>query len=803
MTSIVLAAIAAALRLPAALGLTAQPPSISDVLPVRPTTIGVVRSPARDAVLPLSATSPAEVGASAARAAGALRIGDALVALPGVSAVGQGSSVSDDLYLSLRGFKPSESLTLLDGHPIGPLGVSPDAMGAFDYQNAPLFALQRATVMFGAGPADGAAYDALAGSVELQTLAPTTTPVLDLAQAGGSQGRASSFAAATGAAGALRYAFAAGVQGTSGNFSPQTITQTGLRGTDFTRATLHALTYPVSANSLLRNALGSVQIPLGRATSIALTAYDATSWADKTGVDDNDDYPYAFELYQANQNVGGSLTAGGAHCAATRVPVIDDAHPDPARPDCITPAAFAAGASGPAGGGPGAYQTMREADEAMRVMTSAGTQTIVFDGFVDAETTDLVRPASFVQGDADATSTHIKTTGFAAHDLFAIGSTTIDAGVSSLQQIAQTTRLGEENAFVDTHVALARRLDIDANLLVKHLDAFGQSAIDPRLTFSYRPTSRDAFRLRLGAASEEPAATARGGTTTLTSAGDLDPGNCSTFTIGSAPNARVTSERGSDAELAFGHHVGRVDLSASAYVTSVRGQIFGAGAPLGTLLGFSVTSPGLAAFYDRVRSICPGAYAGATDTQIFNALAVTEPINAARALTRGVELRGATPLGRALTIAFTYTIDSARRFDLPASVLALPANWTIVDGGQVAGVPVHQASLTLAHVSDHGITATLSAFYVGPNNNLNLPGYADADVSVGSPIGRGRRLDVAVNNAFDSHADTYGRVGLGLFQPENPFGTDGSALAQATERYGLAPTRITLTITQRVGPSSP
>ncbi len=173
---------------------------------------------------------------------------------------------------------------------------------------------------------------------------------------------------------------------------------------------------------------------------------------------------------------------------------------------------------------------------------------------------------------------------------------------------------------------------------------------------------------------------------------------------------------------------------------------------------------------------------------------MSEAVNAARALGRGVELRGQVRLLRALTLDATYTIDSMRRFDLPVSVLAVPTNATIVDGGQVAGIPVHQASVTIAHANARGLAGEFAAYYEGPNNNLNLPGYAFANVALHAPVFRTMRLDLAVDNVFDSHADTYGRVGLGLFQPENPFGPDTNALEQATERYGLSPTTIRLTI---------
>jgi hypothetical protein len=660
-------------------------------------------------------------------------------------------------------------------------------------------------VTYGSGPSGTYAYDALVGSVNLETLEPTRRVATSLSQTAGSQARSSSVVTSTGTAGAIAYALAYGVQGTSGNFAPQTIAQTGLRGSDLTSPTLAALTYPVSANAVLRNSLATIRAPLGSATFVAFTSFVATSWVDKTGVDDNDFYPYAFELAQAQQNLGGALTPGGDRCAPALVPVIDDAHPSAAHPACVTPSAFAAAAAGPAGGGPGTYQAIRQTDDALRAVTSAGPHTIALEAFVDHDATDLVRPASFVQAVADDTTTETVTGGFSARDTVEAGATAFTAGVSSVDQrlhvdTAPDTNLGESNAFVSARGAPAAHVTASATAMIKHFSALAQTVVDPQLVVAYQPTSADTVRALAGAATFEPSAAARGGATVLASAGDVDPGNCRTFTIGSAPNGDVTSERASDLELSYAHQFGAAaTFAATAYATSVRGQIFGAGTPLGALTGYTVGTPGLESFYDRVRSICPGTYGAATDAQIFAALAVEQPLNAARALSRGIELTGSVHVARLATIAATYTIDSTRRFDLPDAVLAVPANATIVDGGQVAGIPVHQASLTFAQTSARGVSGSFSTYFQGPNNPLNLPGYAYADVAVHAPLGRGLRLDLSVTNVFDSHADIYGRVGLGLFQPENHFGTDGNALQQATERYGLAPAAIAVTLTQLVG----
>ena len=52
-----------------------------------------------------------------------LRVADQLRSIPGVNLAGLSSSLGDDLYLNIRGLGESETEALLDGHPVGPLGV--------------------------------------------------------------------------------------------------------------------------------------------------------------------------------------------------------------------------------------------------------------------------------------------------------------------------------------------------------------------------------------------------------------------------------------------------------------------------------------------------------------------------------------------------------------------------------------------------------------------------------------------------------------------------------------------------------
>jgi hypothetical protein len=46
--------------------------------------------------------------------------------------------------------------------------------------------------------------------------------------------------------------------------------------------------------------------------------------------------------------------------------------------------------------------------------------------------------------------------------------------------------------------------------------------------------------------------------------------------------------------------------------------------------------------------------------------------------------------------------------------------------------------------------------------------------------------------------DNYGRIGWGLFIPENQYGSDPNALAQGTERFGLAPRAFIFSLTEKM-----
>ena len=129
------------------------------------------------AALQSSTTITRSISPQAIAVTGFNRIGEALGTLPGVNLRGQNANTGDDLYVDIRGLKPSETQTLLDGHPIGPIGVnSSTTAGGYDYMASPINGLRNIQVTYGAGALGLYGTDSAGGTVDWQTLDPTTKP---------------------------------------------------------------------------------------------------------------------------------------------------------------------------------------------------------------------------------------------------------------------------------------------------------------------------------------------------------------------------------------------------------------------------------------------------------------------------------------------------------------------------------------------------------------------------------------------------------------------------------------------------
>ena len=101
----------------------------------------------RTASLQTSSTINTHVDTSVMQSENYQRLGDVLTTVPGVI-TSTSSSVGDDMSLSIRGFDSTETATLLDGHPIGPVGAFG---GGYNYNVSPFWGFRGVDVVFGSG----------------------------------------------------------------------------------------------------------------------------------------------------------------------------------------------------------------------------------------------------------------------------------------------------------------------------------------------------------------------------------------------------------------------------------------------------------------------------------------------------------------------------------------------------------------------------------------------------------------------------------------------------------------------------
>lgn len=104
------------------------------------TTIGHTTTSAR--ALSAATTISRQISVADVTSTGQIRLGDQLGTLPGVN-FSTSSSVGDDASINLRGFGSDETAALLDGHPVGPLGVG---SGGFNFSLGPAFGDRKSVV---------------------------------------------------------------------------------------------------------------------------------------------------------------------------------------------------------------------------------------------------------------------------------------------------------------------------------------------------------------------------------------------------------------------------------------------------------------------------------------------------------------------------------------------------------------------------------------------------------------------------------------------------------------------------------
>ncbi|HEY6326698.1 MAG TPA: TonB-dependent receptor [Candidatus Cybelea sp.] len=734
------------------------------------------------------------------------RIGDTLIGVPGVNTQ-TGSSVGDDLGVSIRGFNSTETATLLDGHQIGPIGAFGNG---YDYQVSPFWGLSGVDVIFGSGATGIYGASTIAGAVNFRTIDPTEKPTSLITQGIGDNAKLLTGVQFTGTIGKLGYAFAQGVQGTYGNFAPQYYLQNGLLGTDFRTSNLDANTYVVTGDYLLRNTVGKIVYSFDPRTTLTLTTFAATSWDDKSGNGDNDFNPFPYTLYNAEQNIANNpvtkvrLPSGKVAKCHHTIAVLSDAAQGYS---CLTAEQWASVAAGPSGGGPGPWQAIRNQDYHARLQTTVGVNQIVADLFLDHYALDYNRSEAgggyntsvydtngLLLGDEIAGKKNDLAFGYYWQNQYQGGDAypTVDifGNLTNVQSNYAVLQLSNSNEYIRDSYQFSNQFSAFGEFWLQQLVQIRSNSFNPRLSFIYRPTNADVLRLTGGKANSVPDPSLLYAPPSFnTTPSNINPtcGPHDLTAIGSISNPNLVPETADDVELSYGHRFhGGVTASVDVYSTYEHDALQNGTLPLSALGQTSVPESLIQEYLNRISQVC-----GTHPTKAN--LAVTTTYNAAAARYQGLQWAITWNPTRNLLFDAEYDTQSAAFLSIPDSILQ--QNVTTINGAQIAGIPLHKATATLSY-GNRGFNAQLIGNYIGPNNNYARQGFWFANANVSQSVG-GITVALSANNLFDSAAQRWGYFGYGTYVPENKYGTDTSAFQQGTEQFGLPYRQVFFTISER------
>lgn len=752
-----------------------------------------------------------------------------LVRLPGVNSTGLSSSVSDDSFLDIRGLGESETQALLDGHPVGPQGVYGINGGgnfptAFNYSDSPLFGLSRVQVTFGSGASGLYGVDAIGGTVDMETLNPTLKPTENFWQGLGDQGRQMSAFNATGTSGRLSYALAAGVQGTYGMFAPQLIPQTArpnnnsnannggacTASNDISPCNTALNTYSVSQNSTLRSELAKFKYQLSNSTTFTATVLASGQESDSTGNGDNDYLPYDTRLayIYANDTPNCSLP-GDPKGKMSGYQVITVANPANNPTACYSAKQWALASYGPDGGGADRNRGANTADYDFKLQNVSGKNTLTADGYYNyykfykssEESAGLDAAGNEFAG--DAYSEFVNTNGYLVSD--DIVNANSDLGVGFFGEYQADSRLEynslaqgvynyltPESTHYDSGFARAAydftpKFSAYGNFWVKHDTAIGDTNFDPRISLVLRPETADVFRATFGHSTGDPAPELKAtGPPAITVTPQSVNVVCNPYnSIGSGGNPSIKPEAANDYEVGYAHRFGTdSSVQFNAYYTSVRDQLFSADDPISSYGAVAVPANILQQLAQRFSS-CPGVDAS-IPASVLPYLAITTTYNAASAVSKGIELSGRQHVSRHFYVDYSYDIQSVVQNGINIDILQ--NNPFVINGGQVQGIPINQATVGVDYSND-GFEMRLDGYVVGSNNPSARPAYNSWNGFIAKTYANGLTLNLGVQNVFNQAWQQYGYFGHQPLVPENQFGHDTTPIQQylnvGNEEFGI------------------
>jgi outer membrane receptor protein involved in Fe transport len=794
--------------------------------------------------LQTSSTINAHIDPSLFQSEGFQRSVDALITVPGVVNQNATSAGGDDVDLSIRGFDASETATLLDGHPVGPVGAFGNG---YNYNVSPFWGLSSADVIFGSGAAGLFGATTIAGAVNFQTVNPTRDNHFSITQGIGSNSKLMTGFLATGTVGKLGYAFAWGTQGTNGNFPGAFITQTALLQNsvvnppycphknncnnapppDLTTKNVNNFlnTYWVTGQYSQTNFVGKVRYSLTPDTQLQFTVYSANTWANSTGNGDNDYLSYPYVLYSAQQTIAGGpntiLVNGTPRTCKRSIAVLVNAPPGYT---CMSAAQYAHAFYGPFGGSVDKWKTLGNQDYDARLTQALGKGTITIEGFADAYNNNEQKGpgaplgAFTTYGPGPDFLSLYHNRGFLISDDIPLSKNDVGFGYTWLRQSNTNGQYPyffpngtQVNAFGNNpplYLATASYFARDTWTPNEKLQLFGtlwvqrsldtsSTHVDPRLSAMFRPDSNDVIRVAAGRSYSEPdpsliafAPPSYGAPSSL-NCPPATSGPGAITAVASVANPGLQPETSSDLELAYGHRFGpATNLQVDAYQSWEKGALLNGLVPIVGFPGITVPPTYIKESLNHL-SKCAGLHPTVAD------LGFQTTFNASGARYRGVDVSASVGLTRRLTFTADYAVTSAAYIGVPQSILF--QNINLLDGGQIWGVPLWSGNAGLSYETPFGFDARIDATYVGPYNSWSRGPFWFANGSVSQAINPQLTVNLGVQNIFNSAAQQYGLIGLGVYQPVNFYGSalqggPSSAIQAAQEEFGLQPRQYWFTL---------
>ena len=800
--------------------------------------IGATSVRANGSTLASTTTIQHDLSPDQLQSQGYLKAADAIGQIPGVNLTGGPHSVGDDTSIDFRGLGAGEVRPLLDGHPIGPIGV--DSPDYYDYANSPFFLLSNIQVTMGSGASGLYGVDVIGGTIDFQTLNPTRTPHAEIYEGIGDQDLLVTQVRTTGSIGRLGYALGHTIEGTTSDFSPGQIFQ-GARpnnnlnlpnggactaGNDLTSCNSALNTYSVSGNYRVQNDLGKVKYDFSDATSLTLTAYAGNQLSDSTGNGDNDFIPYDTRLAE--------IQAQKPNCNGGKgYSVIVDGNPNA----CYTAQQYAAASFGPYGGGEDRNRGTSLQDYHARFTTTVGDNQLTADYFRDFYS---YRKNSNIAAGLDPTGTYFVGTGTYQDEYLTNGLLLSDdiakgrndfgfgyyvehqkeygnnfdpgnydptAGPITAPSFIPQSELGsgDFSYFIRDQYLPNDHLGFYLNAWQRYSNVTEKATFDPRLSVVLKPTGRDVVRVTAGRADGDPSVSLKqGGLSSFGNPSSLNPSCTLLNSVATAGDPSVQPESSNDYEASYGHRFwADTSVNVVGYVSEVKNQFFSGIAPLSSIPGAAANPQvDLAGYASKIGQSCGVSLNAQT---VIPYLGVSQVFNAASGLFRGIELTGRVRATPQFYLDYQYDIQSAQQTGITATNLALSP--FIINNAQIEGIPVHKGSLTADYNNQRGFETQVQGFYVGDNNTLQRPAYTFFNGFISQKVEHNLTAAVGVTNLFNQNAQIYGYFGHQLLVPENKFATPSSTSIQQavnfgntteTELLGLSPRVLTVSISAKI-----